>query len=152
MTGVQTCALPISVAIGTGTLVYHVADVRNIVQERLSRRKLDAGEIQTISDWLSSREADREKTNRESRTFGTMSGKNLIVIQVESLQNFVVGLSLGGKEVTPNINHLCGESLYFPLAYNQTASGNSCDSEFMLLRSEERRVGKECRSRWSPYH
>ena len=22
----------------------------------------------------------------------------------------------------------------------------------MLSRSEERRVGKECRSRWSPYH
>ena len=22
----------------------------------------------------------------------------------------------------------------------------------LLLRSEERRVGKECRSRWSPYH
>ena len=26
------------------------------------------------------------------------------------------------------------------------------DEEFNLLRSEERRVGKECRSRWSPYH
>ena len=24
--------------------------------------------------------------------------------------------------------------------------------EFGDLRSEERRVGKECRSRWSPYH
>src|SRR5256885_12727949 len=24
--------------------------------------------------------------------------------------------------------------------------------EFVMLRSEERRVGKECRSRWSPYH
>src|SRR5258708_3699240 len=24
--------------------------------------------------------------------------------------------------------------------------------EFMEMRSEERRVGKECRSRWSPYH
>ena len=23
---------------------------------------------------------------------------------------------------------------------------------FIQLRSEERRVGKECRSRWSPYH
>ena len=23
---------------------------------------------------------------------------------------------------------------------------------FMAVRSEERRVGKECRSRWSPYH
>ena len=25
-------------------------------------------------------------------------------------------------------------------------------SEELLTRSEERRVGKECRSRWSPYH
>ena len=24
--------------------------------------------------------------------------------------------------------------------------------EAIVLRSEERRVGKECRSRWSPYH
>ena len=24
--------------------------------------------------------------------------------------------------------------------------------DVMLMRSEERRVGKECRSRWSPYH
>ena len=25
-------------------------------------------------------------------------------------------------------------------------------TEKCVLRSEERRVGKECRSRWSPYH
>ena len=25
-------------------------------------------------------------------------------------------------------------------------------SEYRTVRSEERRVGKECRSRWSPYH
>src|SRR2546429_8959835 len=31
--------------------------------------------------------------------------------------------------------------------------GNSQDDEGLFaLRSEERRVGKECRSRWSPYH
>ena len=28
----------------------------------------------------------------------------------------------------------------------------SHEPEDLLLRSEERRVGKECRSRWSPYH
>ena len=27
-----------------------------------------------------------------------------------------------------------------------------CASTGVILRSEERRVGKECRSRWSPYH
>ena len=26
------------------------------------------------------------------------------------------------------------------------------DGKNFVLRSEERRVGKECRSRWSPYH
>src|SRR2546425_13043448 len=37
------------------------------------------------------------------------------------------------------------------------AADSSCAMAFWgqamsLLRSEERRVGKECRSRWSPYH
>src|SRR5256885_16679814 len=27
-----------------------------------------------------------------------------------------------------------------------------CESRWAGYRSEERRVGKECRSRWSPYH
>src|SRR3712207_9033693 len=26
------------------------------------------------------------------------------------------------------------------------------EADYTLFRSEERRVGKECRSRWSPYH
>ena len=30
--------------------------------------------------------------------------------------------------------------------------GNPANTNALLLRSEERRVGKECRSRWSPYH
>ena len=30
--------------------------------------------------------------------------------------------------------------------------GKSTDKLFIYERSEERRVGKECRSRWSPYH
>ena len=30
--------------------------------------------------------------------------------------------------------------------------GSREDIDFIARRSEERRVGKECRSRWSPYH
>ncbi len=30
--------------------------------------------------------------------------------------------------------------------------GNTAINYYKLFRSEERRVGKECRSRWSPYH
>ena len=28
----------------------------------------------------------------------------------------------------------------------------AADGDRVKIRSEERRVGKECRSRWSPYH
>ena len=40
--------------------------------------------------------------------------------------------------VTPNMITLINLIIMLPL--------------ICLMRSEERRVGKECRSRWSPYH
>ena len=40
-----------------------------------------------------------------------------------------------------------------PLAFAAAcATGGTYDEPYALVRSEERRVGKECRSRWSPYH
>ena len=35
---------------------------------------------------------------------------------------------------------------------SQLSKGPLSDHDIKWLRSEERRVGKECRSRWSPYH
>ena len=40
---------------------------------------------------------------------------------------------------------------FFEVLKENTA-GYACLQTFQQLRSEERRVGKECRSRWSPYH
>src|SRR2546426_764372 len=34
----------------------------------------------------------------------------------------------------------------------ENVRSSSVTEEFLRGRSEERRVGKECRSRWSPYH
>ena len=36
--------------------------------------------------------------------------------------------------------------------FNQLEVVKEVDFGVYLDRSEERRVGKECRSRWSPYH
>jgi len=40
-----------------------------------------------------------------------------------------------------------GDNVFSPTAVSQ-----QCGAAVILKRSEERRVGKECRSRWSPYH
>ena len=37
-------------------------------------------------------------------------------------------------------------------SYVMTNEFNSLGTTSVIKRSEERRVGKECRSRWSPYH
>ena len=37
-------------------------------------------------------------------------------------------------------------------ALMDTLSERLSKEDYALVRSEERRVGKECRSRWSPYH
>jgi len=68
--------------------------------------------------------------------FGAGAGKNLIVIQLESFQNFVVGLEYNGQEVTPNLNKLISEnSIYFNQYYQQTGSGNTSDAEFATNNS-----------------
>src|SRR5688572_33239695 len=56
-----------------------------------------------------------------------------------------------------------GQGLGLPRRRNRpdfiSGDGTRCDAvelalgiHLKILRSEERRVGKECRSRWSPYH
>ena len=44
-----------------------------------------------------------------------------------------------------------GKKWYYRF-YVEDASGKMVQKEYAGTRSEERRVGKECRSRWSPYH
>eukprot|EP01104_Vermistella_antarctica_P008662 TRINITY_DN2185_c0_g1_i2.p1 TRINITY_DN2185_c0_g1~~TRINITY_DN2185_c0_g1_i2.p1 ORF type:complete len:453 (-),score=66.72 TRINITY_DN2185_c0_g1_i2:60-1418(-) len=39
-----------------------------------------------------------------------------------------------------------------PAVVNRANATEQVSREFVFMRSEERRVGKECRSRWSPYH
>lgn len=68
--------------------------------------------------------------------FGALKGANLILIQVESLQNFVVNLSVSGQEVTPFLNRLTKQALYFSWIFDQTNQGRSSDGEFIALNSQ----------------
>ena len=68
---------------------------------------------------------------KDGPLFGVAEGRNLIVIQLESFQNFVIGLTYNGQEVTPNLNRLLLEdTTYFDNYYHQTGGGNTSDAEF----------------------
>ncbi|WP_058304229.1 LTA synthase family protein [Gorillibacterium timonense] len=63
--------------------------------------------------------------------FGSEKGKNLIMVQLEATQNFVIGLSVAGQEITPVMNGLVSDSFYFPQVFQQIGQGNTSDAEFM---------------------
>ncbi|MGG4095262.1 LTA synthase family protein [Paenibacillus lautus] len=67
--------------------------------------------------------------------FGAAKGKNLIIVQMESLQNFPVGQSLNGQELTPVMNQLAAGGLYFPHIFQQIGQGNTSDAEFAVNTS-----------------
>ena len=87
-------------------------------------------------------EADIEDLeNRTKLSQGKLTGlgkdKNLIVIQIESLQNFVINLEYNNQIVTPNINKLINNksSIYYDKYYQLIGRGNTSDTEFVSHNS-----------------
>lgn len=110
---------------------FHYYDTKKYIAENFLRNKsLSSEEEQDIANYL-----DNKSKKSIGNYNGIAKGKNLIVIQVEALQEFVIGLKVKGKEVTPNLNKLINESVYFENIYVQVAGGNTSDAEFMTNNS-----------------
>ena len=72
----------------------------------------------------------------DERFDGLAEGMNLVVIQVEALQSFVINNEYKGQEITPNLNALINDnSLYFDNYYYQVGGGNTSDAEFTVNNS-----------------
>jgi lipoteichoic acid synthase len=82
---------------------------------------------------------DRMKENNNKRLssefFGKYKGKNLIVVQAESLNEFPINLIINNQEITPNLNELVKSSNYYPNTYLQIGRGNTSDAEFVANNS-----------------
>lgn len=72
------------------------------------------------------------KTNEYTNVF---EGKNIIAIHAESMQTFAMGLTFNGQEVTPTLNKLAREGLFFDNFYSQVSVGTSSDTELTLSTS-----------------
>lgn len=66
--------------------------------------------------------------------FGKERGKNVIIIHLESFQQFLIGLKINGKEVTPFLNSLYHNkhTLAFSNFYHQVGLGRTSDAENIL--------------------
>ena len=78
-----------------------------------------------------------------------MSGKEQGFIKEAFDTNWVVPLGPNVNAFEDELKHFVGQDKEVVALSAGTAA---IHLGLIQLRSEERRVGKECRSRWSPYH
>ncbi len=111
-------------------LGYHAFDIYNYYKDKQTPQ-LTSQENQDIKSWF---EQKQEKLPLNQFN-GIFKGQNLIILQVESLENFVINQKVNGQEITPNLNKLLSNSFYFSNFYEQVHNGTSADADLMTNTS-----------------
>ncbi len=78
------------------------------------------------------KELDNKKSNKYTNVF---EGMNVIFVHLESIQNYLVDLKINNQEITPTLNKLVREGMYFNNFYPQISVGTSSDTEFTWATS-----------------
>lgn len=113
-----------------GGLGYHGYDLYRYAKLNwFGAVQVSAGMRSEAEAWIEERGASRAALERDE-LFGAYRGSNVLTVQVEALQSFVLGQSIGGQEITPVLNRLLEESAYFDRFYHQTAQGRTSDADF----------------------
>ena len=74
------------------------------------------------------------QTNKISSPFaGIAAKKNIFLIDLESFHPFLNDLSIDGIEVTPTLNKIREEALYWKYILDHTGRGSSSDAEFSVM-------------------
>lgn len=103
----------------------------NLVYFGLQTDKASAADIDFAKKWMNK----NRQTSVTGDKFGIAEGRNLIIIQIESFENAVIGEKINGQEITPNLNKLTNEGLYFSNYYAPIGPGTTSDAEFSTLNS-----------------
>ena len=77
----------------------------------------------------------RDKTESNNKYTNMYEGKNVIMMHLESMMTFFVDLEINGVEITPNLNKLTKEGMYFSNFYPEISVGTSSDTEFTVNTS-----------------
>lgn len=109
---------------------YHVFDLYTVYKDS-KPYKLTAEDKKDIEDYYKF----KNENLPDNKYKGLFKDKNLLVIQVESLESFVIGQKVDGKEITPNLNKMLNNSLYFKNVFEQVNEGTSSDSDLMINTS-----------------
>ncbi len=104
--------------------------IESLVEYAVQPHTASAADIAFLTNWAAGRTLPAKGPD-----FGAVKGRNVIFIQVESLENWVIGYQINGVDIAPNLTALAGEGTYFTNYYSQDGEGNTADAEFSTQNS-----------------
>lgn len=107
-----------------GTYNYYIYSIKDIWKSDV---KLTKNKEAQITTFLSNHQYD------PSLNSATAENKNLIIIQLEAINNFVINLELNEELITPNLSRLAKEGYYNTRFYSGAGMGNTSDCEFSSI-------------------
>lgn len=116
-----------------GILMYEANDLFQTLRPKLSSLFGYEEAQELFKQYFSSEEAEKYKS--ENKYTGILEGKNIVFVHMESIQTFLMEQTFNGKELTPNLNKLAKDGMFFSNFYPQVSTGTSSDTEFTLLSS-----------------
>lgn len=112
---------------------YHIYDIENtfnIKKQAAFKKKEDM-----LQEYNELKEEYQENYGQMQYDFlGMAENKNVIMLQLESVQEFVVNKEIDGKEITPNLNKFLKENIEFS-QMNMQSYASTADSEHSSITS-----------------
>ena len=111
---------------------YHFVDIKNAITHNNNTEYKTYDEMIEVYDEFKETQSELNPENEEYE--GVAEGKNVIILQLESVQNFVVGATINGQEITPNLNKFLSENINITNMH-ATSYTTTADSEHSVITS-----------------
>lgn len=112
---------------------YHIFDIKNVLNIKNQTKYKNYKDMFYDYENLK-KQYETEYSNTEDNLKGILQDKNVIILQLESIQEFVINKEINGKQITPNLNKFLSENIKFTNMHMQSYS-TTADSEHSTITS-----------------
>ena len=112
---------------------YHIYDIQNAINIKASTAYKTKEQMEEAYQTLK-QQYDSKYYQIPDDLEGVLVGKNVIVLQLESVQEFVLHQKINGEEITPNLNRFLEDNVEFSNMFMQSYS-TTADSEHSTITS-----------------
>lgn len=112
-----------------GVAQAHVRDFARTFRETLQNDRIDAA---TVDRFAKANAAPRKGLPAG----GDLAGSNVVIVQLEAMQRWVIGAEVAGKELTPFLNLARQYGTFYTNVWDITGGSPTSDCEFAALNSQ----------------